>query len=133
MSDTPKASSRNDVIGVAPELRSTPPVQPDAARQAALDKAIAVRRAQAAFKKELKDGKHTDVISTLARAANDPMLQRMKVIVFMESLPGVGKVKAKKLMEEIGIAPIRRLQGLGQVQRQSLVTRIGLLAGMKYE
>ena len=37
----------------------------------------------------------------------------------LESLPGVGKVKARKIMEDIGIADNRRVQGLGAVNRSS--------------
>ena len=37
------------------------------------------------------------------------------------SLPRVGKVKARRTMEEIGIADTRRLRGLGKEQRKSLL------------
>ena len=43
----------------------------------------------------------------------------------LESLPGVGKVKAKKIMEEIGIADNRRVQGLGQQQKAALLEQLG--------
>ena len=43
----------------------------------------------------------------------------------LESLPGVGKVKARRLMEEIGIADNRRVQGLGAQQRASLLSHLG--------
>ena len=39
----------------------------------------------------------------------------------LESLPGVGKVKARRTMEEIGIAETRRLRGLGKEQRAKLL------------
>ena len=39
----------------------------------------------------------------------------------LESLPGVGKVKARRLMEEVGIADTRRVRGLGAQQRQALL------------
>ena len=35
------------------------------------------------------------------------------MVSLLESLPGVGKVKARKIMEDIGIADNRRVQGLG--------------------
>ena len=35
----------------------------------------------------------------------------------LESLPGVGKVKARRTMEEIGISETRRVRGLGAQQR----------------
>ncbi|HUS62634.1 MAG TPA: hypothetical protein VMY34_10590 [Acidimicrobiales bacterium] len=42
----------------------------------------------------------------------------------LESLPGVGKVKARRLMEEIGISETRRIQGLGDKQRRGLFERL---------
>ena len=43
----------------------------------------------------------------------DTNVGKLKVVSLLESLPGVGKVKARKIMEEIGIADNRRVQGLG--------------------
>ena len=43
----------------------------------------------------------------------DEIVGKMKVLAVLESLPGVGKVKARRIMEEIGIAETRRVQGLG--------------------
>jgi ribosomal protein S13 len=39
----------------------------------------------------------------------------------LESLPGVGKVRARKVMQEIGIADTRRVRGLGEQQRKALL------------
>jgi hypothetical protein len=39
----------------------------------------------------------------------------------LESLPGVGKVKARRAMEDVGIAETRRLRGLGKEQRAKLL------------
>jgi hypothetical protein len=44
----------------------------------------------------------------------------MKVLSVLESLPGLGKVKARRLMEECDISETRRLQGLGGQQRKKL-------------
>ena len=49
----------------------------------------------------------------------------MKVLVVLESLPKLGKVKARRTMEEIGISESRRLRGLGTQQRAALVSRFG--------
>ena len=43
----------------------------------------------------------------------------------LESLPGVGKVKARRLMEDIGIADNRRVRGLGAQQRKALLEELG--------
>ena len=48
----------------------------------------------------------------------------MKVLAVLESLPGLGKVKARRLMEEVGISETRRVQGLGDQQRQKLFEKL---------
>ena len=45
----------------------------------------------------------------------------MKVLAVIEALPGVGKVKARRTMEEIGIADTRRVRGLGEQQQKALL------------
>jgi ribosomal protein S13 len=49
----------------------------------------------------------------------------MKVSALLESLPGVGKVRAKQLMERLGIADSRRVRGLGTNQRAALEREFG--------
>jgi ribosomal protein S13 len=49
------------------------------------------------------------------------MVGKIKVLALLESLPGVGKVKARRVMDEIGIAETRRVQGLGAQQRAKLL------------
>ena len=58
----------------------------------------------------------------LALADDDEIVGKTKVLAVLESLPGVGKVKARRLMEDIGIAESRRLRGLGDQQRASLLS-----------
>jgi ribosomal protein S13 len=48
----------------------------------------------------------------------------MKVLAVLESLPGTGKVKARRLMDQVGISDTRRLQGLGAKQRELLLEAI---------
>jgi ribosomal protein S13 len=48
---------------------------------------------------------------------------KMKVSVVLESLPGVGKVRAGKIMEELDISATRRVRGLGAKQRELLLTK----------
>ncbi|GAA4906253.1 hypothetical protein GCM10023405_29530 [Streptomonospora salina] len=43
----------------------------------------------------------------------------------MESLPGVGKVRAKQIMERLNIAESRRVRGLGANQRSALEREFG--------
>ena len=45
----------------------------------------------------------------------------MKVSVLLESLPGVGKIRAAQAMERLGISESRRVRGLGASQRAALL------------
>jgi len=40
-------------------------------------------------------------------------------------LPRIGKVRTRKIMNEIGIDETRRIQGLGSRQKQALIERFG--------
>ena len=93
-------------------------------RRQALLKAAEARRARAEVKELLKMGSLT-VAGLLDRADGDEILARMKVLAVLESLPKLGKVKARRAMEEIGISESRRLRGLGAQQRAALVSRFG--------
>lgn len=64
---------------------------------------------------------------SLAQAldSDDPNVGKLKVVSLLESLPGVGKVKARRVMDEIGIADNRRVQGLGAQQRAALLDQLG--------
>ena len=60
----------------------------------------------------------------LDQSAKDEVVAKMKVVAVLESLPGLGKVKARRLMEEIGISETRRIQGLGEQQRKRLLEKL---------
>lgn len=60
----------------------------------------------------------------LDQSASDEVVAKMKVVSVLESLPGLGKVKARRLMEEIGISETRKVQGLGQQQRRRLLEKL---------
>lgn len=62
---------------------------------------------------------------TEALDSDDRNVAKLKVVSMLESLPGVGKVKARRVMEEIGIADNRRVQGLGAQQRAALLDQLG--------
>ena len=100
-----------------------PPSLSPEQRQAALQKAAAVRRQRAELKDRLKMGSIT-LQELLAQAESDDIVAKMKVLAVLESLPKLGKVKARRLMEEVGISETRRVQGLGANQRQALFDKI---------
>jgi hypothetical protein len=97
-----------------------PPALTPEQRQAALDKAARVRRERAEWKEKLKMG-NTTLSELLEIADKDETVGKMKVLSVLESLPGLGKVKARRLMETVGISESRRLQGLGVNQREALL------------
>ena len=90
----------------------------DEQRKAALEKAAAARHARAQLREDIKTGKVSleDVL-----ASEDPIASRMKVSALIESLPGYGKAKASKIMDELAISPSRRVKGLGARQREQLL------------
>ena len=101
---------------------ATPPQLSPEQRAAALEKAKEARAARADIKARLKMGS-----LTLREALNssDVNVGKLKVVSLLESLPGVGKVKARKVMDEVGIADNRRIQGLGSQQRSALLESLG--------
>jgi hypothetical protein len=100
---------------------ATPPALTPEQRANALMKAAEARAARAELKTKLKLG---SVTLSEALASTDSTVGKLKVVSLLESLPGVGKVKARKVMEEIGIADNRRVQGLGNQQKQSLLDQL---------
>jgi hypothetical protein len=97
-----------------------PPSLTPEQREQALAKAGAARRARAELKEKLKMGSVT-LEELFAEAATNEHIGGMKVLSVIESLPGVGKVKARRTMDEIGIAETRRVRGLGQQQKEKLL------------
>jgi hypothetical protein len=97
-----------------------PPILTPEQRAAALEKAAAARRARAELKERLKMGS-VSLSDLFTRAGSDDTVGKMKVLAVLEALPGVGKVKARKTMEDIGIAATRRMRGLGTQQREKLL------------
>lgn len=100
---------------------ATPPQLSPEQRAAALAKAAEARAARAELKARLKMG---SLSLADALASTDATVGKLKVVSLLESLPGVGKVKARRIMEDIGIADNRRVQGLGAQQKQSLLEQL---------
>ncbi len=96
----------------------------DEQRAAALEKAAAARKARAELKESLKKGS-TTMNQVLVDAKTNEALATLKVSALLEAMPGVGKVRAAQLMEQFEIAPSRRVRGLGERQRQALLTEFG--------
>jgi hypothetical protein len=95
------------------------PVLNEEQRRQALQKAAEARRRRAEVKAELKSGKRT--LSDILNDQGGDTVGKMKVSTVLESLPGVGKVRARKLMEKLDISASRRVRGLGAKQRGALL------------
>ncbi len=107
---------------------ANPPTLTPEQRQLALEKAAAARRQRAEVKDKLKIGSLS--LPELFEAADrkdeaGEMLAKLKVVSVLESLPGVGKVRARKIMEVLDLSESRRLRGLGANQRTSLLEHFG--------
>ncbi len=102
---------------------ANPPTLSDEARKAALAKAAQVRKDRAAIRSQL--AKREITFSTLLKRLDDDSVGKMKVLTVIEAMPGIGKVRARKLMKRIKIHQNRRLRGLGVRQRAQLLDEFG--------
>jgi hypothetical protein len=100
-----------------------PPTLTPEQRADALAKAAAARQQRAGVKLALKEGS-LSLVDLLARAGSDQAIGGLKVSAALTSLPGLGKVKAARLMERLGIAESRRLRGLGVKQKEALLAAL---------
>ena len=97
----------------------TPPQLTAQQRQEALAKAAIARKRRAQIKTQLKDGELSiDMILEIAK--DDDAVAKMRVKELLESLTGVGKVRALSLMERLNISATRRIKGLGRLQIKQL-------------
>ncbi len=96
------------------------PTLTDEQRKEALAKAAEARRRRAELKDKLKrsDVSLREVLTT----QGDDVVGKMKVSSVLESLPGVGKVRARKIMERLEISSTRRVRGLGARQKDALLS-----------
>ena len=91
-------------------------------RAKALEKAQKVRKERAAMREEMKSGKMT-LGDVLARRSED-VVGGMRVKYVLESMPGIGKVRATEIMDQIGIDENRKVKGLGSRQETALLERL---------
>jgi transposase len=91
-------------------------------RSNALAKAQEMRTKRMELRKKLKQRKVklTDIFDDLG----NEVVARMRVKYLLESMPQIGKITAKKIMEEIGIDESRRVQGLGNRQKSYLLNKL---------
>ena len=95
-----------------PQLSSA---QLEAAREAATH----ARRQRADLKEQVKNGQ-LSFSAALNKAVEDDSLSRIKVVDLLRAMPRVGITRATEIMENLAIAPNRRIRGLGRHQVQRL-------------
>nr|WP_242682758.1 guanylate kinase [Rathayibacter sp. SD072] len=97
------------------------PSPPEVDRLAASAAAIAARRARASVKKDVASGERP-ATAVLAAAQTDPtgVEGRMRVSELLRAVPALGVVKTPRVMEQLQIAPSKRLGGLGRRQVEGL-------------
>ena len=100
-----------------------PPLTPEQ-RQAALAKAAASRRERAEVKNRLKHA-GASISEVLKEGHENEVIGKMRVVDLLCSVPGLGKVRARQLMDRLGIAESRRVRGLGANQVAQLLERFG--------
>ncbi len=90
-----------------------PPKLTPEARAAALLAATTARKERSEIKALLRNSEKSifDVINSA-----QPAIQKMRVRELLESVPGVGKLRAEAIMERAKISPTRRIAGLGRNQ-----------------
>ncbi|NLJ54230.1 MAG: 30S ribosomal protein S13 [Intrasporangiaceae bacterium] len=98
-----------------------PPLTPEQ-RAAALERAAEARRERARIKARLKSSGES-IEQVIAAGRDNDAIGKMRVSALLESMPGVGRVRARQIMDEVGIAQSRRVRGLGQNQTAALVKR----------
>jgi hypothetical protein len=92
----------------------------DEQRALALEKAGAARRRRAEIKALLKTGSLT-LAEVFDQADDDDIVAGTKVYPLIASMPRMGKIKATRLMEQLGIPDNRKIRGLGPRQRENLL------------
>lgn len=100
-----------------------PPLTPEQ-RAAALEKAAQARRERAEVKNRLKHA-GASLSEIIKEGRDNDVVGKMKVSALLESLPGVGKVRARQIMERLGISETRRVRGLGSNQVAALEREFG--------
>jgi hypothetical protein len=88
-------------------------------RRAALEKAAAVRKERAAVKERIRTST-ASVQDVLHEGQDNDVIGKMRVVDLLQAIPGLGKVRARNLMERLGISESRRVRGLGANQIAAL-------------
>ena len=106
-----------------------PPQLTPEERANALAKAKFSRQVRAGVKLRIKN-QDLSIAQVLEIARDDEAIAKMRVLELVESVPGMGKIRAKALLERLHISLTRRVQGLGRHQVESLIREFDLPTGV---
>jgi guanylate kinase len=98
-------------------------------RARALAKAKESRQIRAAVKARIKSG-DLSITDVVTMSKDDEAIAKMRVLELVESMNGVGKIRAKSILERLGISLTRRIQGLGRHQLESLENEFKIPSGL---
>jgi hypothetical protein len=93
-------------------------------RQANLEKAAASRRERAEVKNRLKHS-GASIMEVLHQGQENDVIGKMRVLDLLQAMPGLGKIRARQLMERLNISESRRVRGLGSNQIAALEREFG--------
>ena len=65
------------------------------------------------------------ISEVLREGESNEVIGKMRVLDLLQSMPGLGKVRARQMMERLGIAESRRVRGLGAKQVAALQREFG--------
>jgi guanylate kinase len=107
-----------------------PPQLTPEERANALEKAKFSRQVRAGVKVRIKN-QELSISQVLELGRDDEAIAKMRVFELVESIPGMGKIRAKALLERLNISLTRRVQGLGRHQVDSLIREFDLPTGIR--
>ncbi|MGO1544888.1 MAG: guanylate kinase [Gulosibacter sp.] len=93
-----------------------PPVDRVAASRAA----VAARRARALVKSRIASGAARPIDVLAASEDRESAAASLRVTQFLRAIPHIGITKTERILSDLGIAPVKRLGGLGRNQRVKL-------------
>ena len=95
----------------------------DPARDRALAKAAEIRAVRAEVVAAVADAT-TTLDQVFDRSAGEPMVADIKILTVLESVPDVGKVRARRILEATGIAESQRIDELDRDARVRLLAEL---------
>ncbi|WP_327122133.1 integration host factor [Streptomyces sp. NBC_01341] len=99
-------------------MPTPPPTLTPEQRAEALAKAGRIRKERGEMLTALKTGR-ISLLDVLDRG--DDTARQTRALQLLRSLPGVGTVKARRHLVDLGISETRRIRGLGERQRARLI------------